>query len=108
MGSRDISHLPLAEIYEMCKKYLRRLSKTCKIIQDPIFRATKSASREVTIAEFGSLFEYFKTYFLGTISSQLDTLKIKKKREEENNVLSIFYSRCRQKHPLCEFPLNNI
>jgi hypothetical protein len=35
-------------------------------------------------------------------------IKIKKKWEEENNVLSISYSTCRRKHPLCECPLNKM
>jgi hypothetical protein len=50
----------------------------------------------------------FKTDILGTLSSQLDTIKVKKKQEEENPVLSIFCSKCRKRHPLKECPLNTI
>jgi hypothetical protein len=56
----------------------------------------------------GNLLENFKTYILGTISSQLDILKIKKKEEEENLVLSIFFLKCRKRHPLQECPLDSI
>jgi hypothetical protein len=45
---------------------------------------------------------------LSTIGSQLDTLKIKKKQEEENATMSIFFPRCRRKHSSRECPLDNI
>jgi hypothetical protein len=38
----------------------------------------------------------------------LDTLKIKKKQEEENAAMSIYCPRCRRKHSSREFPLDNI
>jgi hypothetical protein len=38
----------------------------------------------------------------------LDTLKIKKKQEEENATMSIYYPRCRRKHSSRECPLDNI
>jgi hypothetical protein len=38
----------------------------------------------------------------------LDTLNIKKKQEEENAAMSIYYPRCRRKHSLRECPLDNI
>jgi len=38
----------------------------------------------------------------------LDTLKIKKKQEEENEAMSIFFPRCRRKHSSRECPLDNI
>jgi hypothetical protein len=58
--------------------------------------------------ELGNLLENFKTNILGTISSQLDTLKIKKKQEEEEATLTIFCARCRKMHPLRECPLDNV
>ena len=68
----------------------------------------KSSSGGVTRVELGNLLENFKTYILGTLSSQLDTIKVKKKQEEENPVLSIFCSKCRKRHPLKEYPLSTI
>ena len=38
----------------------------------------------------------------------MDTLKIKRKQEEESNVFSIFYSKCQKKRPIHECPVNNI
>jgi hypothetical protein len=71
-------------------------------------RVTKSAFGGVTRAEIGNVLEHFKSNLFGTIISQLDTLKIKKKQDGDNVVLSILYSKCRKKHPLRECPLNNI
>jgi hypothetical protein len=51
--------------------------------------------------------ENFKTNILSTISNQLDTLKLKKKQEEEV-VFAIFCPKCRKKHPEKECPLNVI
>jgi hypothetical protein len=51
--------------------------------------------------------ENFKIDILSTISNQLDTLKLKKKQEED--ALAIFYHRCRKKHNSeKECPLNVI
>jgi hypothetical protein len=50
----------------------------------------------------------FKTYILSSLGSQLDTLKIKQKQEVENVALSVYCPKCRKKHPLREFPLDNI
>jgi hypothetical protein len=38
----------------------------------------------------------------------LDTLKLKKKQEEENAVMIIYCPRCRRKHSSRECPLDNI
>jgi hypothetical protein len=38
----------------------------------------------------------------------LDSLKIKKKQEEENATMRIYCPRCRRKHSSREFPLDNI
>ena len=58
--------------------------------------------------ELGNLLENFKIDILSTLSSQLDTIKTKKKQDEENAILTIFFSRCRKRHPLKECPLNNV
>ena len=50
--------------------------------------------------------ENFKEYILSTLNSQLDTIKTKRKQEEENAILSIFCSKCRKRHPSRECPLN--
>jgi hypothetical protein len=38
----------------------------------------------------------------------LDTLKFKKKQEEENAAMRIYFPICRRKHSSREFPLDNI
>jgi hypothetical protein len=49
-----------------------------------------------------------KQDILSTLGSQLDTLKIKQKKELEDATLTIFCPKCRKRHPLKEFPLDNI
>ena len=53
---------------------------------------------QITKMELSNLFEYLKTEIIGTINSQLDTLKIKKKQEEEKVSLIIFCHFCSKKH----------
>jgi hypothetical protein len=52
--------------------------------------------------------ENFKTDLLSTLGSQIDTLKAKKKQEEKNESLAVFFHRCKKKHPNIYFPLDNI
>jgi hypothetical protein len=56
----------------------------------------------------GNLLEKFKMDILRTIGSRLDTLKIKKKQEEENATMSIFFPRYRRMNSSREFPLDNV
>ena len=84
----------------MCKKYSRSKAKAGKGV-----RVVKSSSGGITRLELGNL-ENFKTDILGTISAQMDTLNIKKKFEDE--VLAIFCSHCKKKHPIKNCPLNLI
>ena len=99
MESGDISHKPFTEICEMCRNYLRSRAKTGKHVRDPYSRNLKKVSSgSITRVEIGNLLEKFKTNILSIIGSQLDTLKIKKKQQEENAAMSIFFTRCRRKH----------
>jgi hypothetical protein len=109
MASGDISHKPFSEICEMCKNYSRSRDKIGKNVRDPYSRNLKPVnSGGITRVEIGNLLENFKNNILITIGSQLDTLKIKKKHEEENATMSIFSPRCRRKHSSREYPLDNI
>jgi hypothetical protein len=98
---------PFLEITYYYRRYSRGLAKTCKAPRDSFSRNTRKSSGTVTIIELGNLPEKFKTSILSTINNQLDTLKLKKKQEEEV-VLSIFCPRCRNKHGEKECPLNVI
>jgi hypothetical protein len=109
MASGDISHKPFSKIYEMCKNYSRSRAKTGKNVWDPYSRNLKPVSSGgITRIDIGSLLEKFKIDILITIGSHLETLNIKKKREEENAAMSIFFPRCRRKHSSRECPLDNI
>jgi hypothetical protein len=109
MAAGDIYQKNFETICELCRTYSRSRGKAAKSVRESVNRNTKtSTSGGVTRVELGNLLENFKTDLLGTIGSQLDTLKIKKKQEEENPVLSIFCSKCRKRHPLRECPLDNV
>jgi hypothetical protein len=108
MSSGDVYQNPFADIAEYCKRYSRSQAKTGKSVRDPTNRITKPTPGGVTRIELGNLLEKFKTDILNTISSQLDTIKIKRKQEEENATLAIFCPRCRKRHPEKECPINVI
>ena len=111
MTSGDISHKTFAQICETCINYSRSRGKIGRNIWEPYNRNTKgntSSSGRVTRIELGNLLENFKTDRLGAMGSQLDALQSNKGQEEDRASMSIFYPRCRTKHPQREFPLNNI
>jgi hypothetical protein len=109
MAAGDIYQKNFETICELCRTYSRSKGKAAKSLRELLNKNTKtSTSGGVTKVELGNLLENFKINLLGTIGSQLDTLNIKKKKEEENPVLSIFCSKCRKRHPLRECPLDNV
>jgi hypothetical protein len=82
MSSGDIYKNPFAYIAEYCKRYSRSQAKMGKIIRDPTNIIAKPTSGGVMRIDLGNLLENFKKNILNTISSQLDTMKIKRKQEE--------------------------
>lgn len=66
----------------------------------------KSIVGGISQVEIGNLLENFKIDILISLASQLDILNIKQKQVEAKKHLSIFCSKCREKHPLTECPLN--
>jgi hypothetical protein len=54
------------------------------------------------------LLEEFKTDLLSTLGNQIDTLKAKKRQEDEDQIMAIFCPKCRKKHALKDCPLENI
>ena len=106
MGKGDISTLPFEEIADLCEKYSRSKARYRKRALSS--KATKSASASVTRAEIGNLLEEFKTDLLSTLGNQIDTLKAKKKQEDEDQIMAIFCPKCRKKHALKDCPLENI
>jgi hypothetical protein len=90
LSSGDVHQKPFVEIVDYCRRYSRGQAKTGKGPRDPFSRNTKQSSGIVTRTELGNLLENFKIDILRTISNQLDTLKLKKKQEED--ALAIFLS----------------
>jgi hypothetical protein len=93
LSSGDVHQNHFADIADYCRRYSRGQAKTSKASRDYFSRNTRQSSGTVTIIELGNVLENFKTNILSTSSNQLDTLKLKKKQEEEI-VLAIFYPRC--------------
>jgi len=109
MGKGDISQLPLNDIGELCVHLSRGKSKTGKGPRDPsLVRVNKSATGSVSRAKIGNMLDEFKIDILGSLSEQLDTLKIQNKQKTEADALAIFCPKCRQKkkHALRECPLD--
>jgi hypothetical protein len=79
------------DIAKYRKRYSRSQDKTRKSVRDLINRITKPTPVGVTRIELGNLIENLKTYILNTINTQHDTIKMKRKQEEENATLAIFY-----------------
>jgi hypothetical protein len=107
LGKGDISKESYDEIVNLCKRCSRGAARNRSNNRDTTFsRVQKSASGGATRAEIGNLLEEFKTEMLSSFASQIDTLQIQKKQAEEEATLSIFCSKCRDKHPRRECPLD--
>jgi hypothetical protein len=83
---------------EFCHKYSRGTSKTRKGPRDMLARTGNISRSGVTKEEIGNMLKDFKINVLSSLSSQLDTLQIKKKHEEIEQALAIFFPKCRKKH----------
>lgn len=91
MGKGDISQLQFREICELCIHILRGKTRTGKSPRDPLLsRINKFVARTISREKLGNFLDNFKTDFLGSLSEQIDTLKIQKKQKAENAALSIF------------------
>ena len=107
MGKGDISQLPLSDIVELCVHLSRGKSKIEKGARDPFpVRENKSAIKSMSRAEIGNILDEFKTDILGSLSEQLNTLKIQNKQKTKDDALAIFFPKCRKKHALREYPLD--
>ena len=51
------------------------------------------------------MLDEFKIDILGSLSEQIDTLKLQNKKKSETDSLAIFCPKCRKKHALRECPL---
>lgn len=90
MGKGDISQLPLNDIGELCVHLSRGKFKMGKGPRDPsLVRINKSATGLVSREEIGNMFDEFKTDILGSISEQIDTLKLQNKQKTRADALAI-------------------
>jgi len=92
----------------MCRKYSRGKAKAWKGQRDALSRVTKSSIGSITREELGNLLENFKTDILTTLGSQIDTLKDKRKQEEQNEALGVFCHQYEKKNPPKYCPFGNI
>ena len=107
MGKGDISQLPFLDICDLCIHISRGKAGTGKRSRDHLLsRVNKYAVEEVSRVETCCLSDNFKIDILGSLSEQIDTLKIENKQKDENVALSIFCRRSRKKHALRECPLD--
>ena len=84
MGKGDVSQLSFGEICDLCKHISRGKAKTSKSLRDLVMsRINKYTIRTVSRSEIGNLLENFKTNILGSLSEQLGTLKIQKKKKNQ-------------------------
>ena len=80
MGKGDISQLPLNDIGELCVHLSRGKSKSGKGPRDPsLVRVNKSTTGSVSRVEIGNMLDELKIDILGSLSEQIDTLKLQNK-----------------------------
>ena len=66
------------------------------------------SSNSLIKGEIRNMLEDLKSEMIQTLSLQMGTIHIKRKQEEVERDLAIFYPRCTRRHPRSEFPLNSI
>ena len=107
-GKGDISQVPFADICDLCVHISRGKAWVGGSPRDPLLsRINKSAIGIVSSVEIGNLLDTFKIDILGSVSEQIDTLKIKNKKNSENAALSIINPKRQKKHALRECPLDS-
>lgn len=105
LSGGDIYQLPYEDIKTIFKNHYRVVIKRGRVNQTMF---SSSSSNTSIKSEIGNMLEDFKSEMLQTLSLQMDTMKIKRKKEEEERALAIFCPRCTRRHPRIECPLNLI
>jgi len=91
MGKGDISQLPLSDIGKFCVHLSRGKSKIGKGPRDPsLVRVNKSATGSVSRAEIRNMLDEFKTNILGSLSEQIETLKLQNEQKTKTGAMAIF------------------
>lgn len=108
IGKGDISQLPFEDICDLCVHISRGKARVGRSHRDPLLsRINKSTAGAVSREKIGNFLDTFKTDILGSLSEQIDTLKIQNKKNSKNVALSIFCPKCQKKHALRECPLDS-
>lgn len=99
----DIYQLSYEDINIVFRNYSRAARKKGRGSQ-PITSA--SSSNASIKSEIGNMLKYLNSEMLQNLAMQVDTLHIKRKQEEADRALAIFFPRCTSKHLRNECPLN--
>ena len=101
----DIYQLSYENIKKLLKNHSRVVRRKSRDSQD---LASSSSSNTSIKIEIRNMLEDFKSEMLHTLSLQMDTMQIKRKKEEVERALAIFFPRFTRRHPINECPLNVI
>ena len=87
------------EIYQLPYNFIKTLFKNHSRVARKNVRASQalaswSSSNTSIKSEIGNMLEDFKSEIFHTLSIQMDTIQIKRKREEAERALVVFYPRC--------------
>jgi len=105
LGGGDIYQLPYEDIKISFRNHSRVARKKGRVSQP---MASPSSSNTSIKGEIGNTLEEFKSEMLQTLALQMDIMHIKRKKEEVEKALAIFFPRCTRRHPRNECPLNLI
>ena len=101
----DIYQLPYEDIKTVFRNHSRATRKKGSGSKP---MASTSSSNSSSKGEIGNMLEDFKSEMLQTLALQMDTMNIKRKQEEQERALAIFFPRCTRRHPRNECPLKSI
>lgn len=101
----DIYQLPYNDIKSTLKNHSRAARNKGRDSQALVNTSSSNTSIK---GENGNMLEEFKNDFFDTFSLQMDTMEIKRKQEEAQRYLFIFYPKCTRRHTINECPLNFI
>lgn len=104
MDNGGIYQLSYDDTNNIFKNHSRATSKN-KSARTRNLLSSKPTSPPISRYDLDTLLEDMKTNILHSLSMQMETMKLKMKREEAKKALTIFCLRCRKKHDKNECPL---
>lgn len=105
MSRGDISQFPYGDIKTVFKNHSRDARKKGRSIQGLVNSSPSTSSLK---HEIRSMFEDFKSEILHKFALHMDTMKIKRRQEDGERELAIFFPRFIKRRPKNEWPLNVI